>query len=317
MIGTDIERAAELLRSGKVIGIPTETVYGLAANALNEEAVLDIYQIKNRPSFDPLISHFPNKDSIYGYVKEFPVYAQKLSDTLWPGPLTLLLESNGKLPLMISSGSPKIAVRVPGHKMSLELLGLLEFPLAAPSANPFGYISPTRAEHVEAQLGEKIPYILDGGECSIGLESTIIDASSERPKILRLGGYTLSEIAEAGEIEPELLLNQNSNPQAPGQLDKHYSPKSKFILTENIKASLEEHAGKKISILTFGAMEEIEGVFQLNLSKSGSTREAAKNLFHYLRMLDESESELIISVKLPEEEWGLAINDRLRRAAAK
>jgi L-threonylcarbamoyladenylate synthase len=315
MIGTDIRIAAERLNAGETVGIPTETVYGLAANALNEDAVVSIFRIKNRPFFDPLILHVRDIAQAETLIKNFPEKARLLAEAFWPGPLTLLLPKNDIVPDIITSGSELVALRVPSHPMTLDLLRQFDFPLAAPSANPFGYISPTQAEHVELQLGDQISYILDGGHCSIGLESTIINCSGEPYRIARLGGLSMDRIEAVLGEKLELQLHQNSNPSAPGQLDKHYSPISSFVLTDDLITCVNQHLHQKIVVLSFGENPLSDSIYQLNLSKDRDMNEAARNLFHYMRLLDQLEADIIIAESLPSYGLGLAINDRLRRAA--
>src|SRR5690606_29491053 len=238
-IGTDIQKAKQLLEAGELIGFPTETVYGLAGNALNTDAVMKIYETKNRPNFDPLIVHTSGIDQISRYTYPIDAELQKLVDKFWPGPLTLLLKKKPIISDHVTSGLDTVAVRVPDHPLALDLLKSLDFPLAAPSANPFGYISPTRPEHIQDQLGEKIPYILDGGECSVGLESTIIGIEEGQVIIYRLGGTEISAIEEiVGKV---LILPQSSsNPKSPGMLKSHYAPRKSFILGE-IEALAEKY----------------------------------------------------------------------------
>jgi L-threonylcarbamoyladenylate synthase len=193
-IGRDIEKAKSLLMQGDLVAIPTETVYGLAGNALDPEAVALIFETKNRPSFDPLILHTSSIGRVEDFVSSFPEKLKILAESFWPGPLTLLLPRKSVVPDLVTSGLDRVAVRVPKHPLTLALLESLDFPLAAPSANPFGYISPTRPEHVEAQLGEKIPYILDGEACDVGLESTIVGLEEDEIVIYRLGGLEISAI---------------------------------------------------------------------------------------------------------------------------
>jgi L-threonylcarbamoyladenylate synthase len=188
--GTDIEKCAQLLREGKLVAIPTETVYGLAANAFNQDAVVSIYEAKNRPFFDPLIIHTDSVDKAKNFVSFFPEKAKRLADVFWPGPLTLLLPRSNEVPDVVTSGLDNVAIRVPDHELTLKLLEQLDFPLAAPSANPFGYVSPTEPEHVQKQLGNKIPYILDGGKCKVGIESTIIGFDGEDTMVW----YTVLEV---------------------------------------------------------------------------------------------------------------------------
>ncbi len=202
-IGTNIQTAAELLRKGEVVAIPTETVYGLAANAYNEAAVLKIFQAKQRPAFDPLIVHVHSLEQVKEVVsfseltrKDMRKEAEALMVKFWPGPLTLVLPKSDRVPDLVTSGLDTVAVRMPAHPMALELLRSLDFPLAAPSANPFGYVSPTTAQHVADQLGDKIPYILDGGPCTVGVESSIIGWESEADQwvLYRPGGTPVAEI---------------------------------------------------------------------------------------------------------------------------
>jgi L-threonylcarbamoyladenylate synthase len=317
MIGTDITLAAKYLSEGMTVGIPTETVYGLAANALDEDAVLSVFKIKNRPFFDPLIVHVSSIESVRKFTEEFPEKAMKLAQKFWPGPLTLLLKKNDKIPYIITSGSDKVAIRIPDNPLTLALLNQLPFPLAAPSANPFGYISPTRAEHVQDQLGKSVPYILDGGVSGVGLESTIIDCTSEHLTVLRLGGLSVLAIEEC--LGEKLLVNiaANSNPEAPGQLDKHYAPDTKFVLSDNIDKTILKNKGRKIAALIFGQVKVPESIYHLNLSEKASIDEAAHNLFHYMRQLDALKFDIIVAMKLPETGLGMAINDRLARASVK
>ncbi|MEZ5172374.1 MAG: L-threonylcarbamoyladenylate synthase [Bacteroidia bacterium] len=313
-IGTDISVAAEFLQTG-VIGIPTETVYGLAGNALSIDRVTEIFEVKNRPVFDPLIVHVASVDAALDLVKEIPEKLRILAEHFWPGPLTLLLEKKDVIPDLVTSGLSRVAIRVPAHPLTLELLRSIPFPLAAPSANPFGYISPTTAYHVNDQLGEKIPYILDGGPSAVGLESTIIGLENNRPHIYRLGGLPAESIFN---IIGECSIKQSSaNPAAPGMLDSHYSPRKPLFIGD-VNELIRNHAGKSILILGFGQVvinnPEIK---VLNLSTSGNINEAAANLFKMMRLADANPEEIIIADLLPEVGLGRAINDRLKRAAIK
>lgn len=315
MIGRDFLLAADFLRKGQCVGIPTETVYGLAANALNEEAVVSIFKIKNRPFFDPLIIHVKDLESARKYVKSFPEQAERLAKRFWPGPLTMLLPKRDLVPDLVTSGSELVAIRVPNHPLTLSLLNELDFPLAAPSANPFGYISPTQAKHVENQLGDKVSYILDGGSSEVGIESTIVNCSGDHVTVARLGGLSIDELEASLGYRPELNISINSNPLAPGQLDRHYAPNVQFELSEDMETSILMHRHEKMALLTFGDQKFDESIYQLNLSKSENLEEAARNLFHYMRLLDAYTPEVIIAQKLPSYGLGLAINDRLVRAS--
>jgi L-threonylcarbamoyladenylate synthase len=314
-IGVDVKKAAVLLSEGKCVAVPTETVYGLAANALHEGAVLQIFRIKERPNFDPLIVHCKNSADAFSYASIVPVMARKLADEFWPGPLTIVLPKNGIIPMRVTSGLDTVGLRVSNHPKLLELLNLLPFPLAAPSANPFGYVSPTSATHVNDSLGEKIDYILDGGECEKGIESTIIGFENEEPVVYRLGSLSVESIEKVtGKLK--LKINSSSNPVSPGQVKMHYSPHKKVFLSDyqTMKGKLNENCG----FITFKLpIVEDQSKINIVLSKSGSFSEAARNLFAALRALDSADCEVIYAEVLPEDELGRAINDRLRRAAAK
>jgi len=316
MIGNEIKVAVKLLNEGQVVGIPTETVYGLAANGLNEKAVVSIFKIKNRPFFDPLILHFTDVDSINDYVEKISPKALKLAKAFWPGPLTLLMKKSNKVPDIVTSGSPLVGVRIPKHPLTLSLLEQLDYPLAAPSANPFGYISPTKAEHVENQLGDLVPYILDGGDCQVGLESTIVDCSSEQIKIKILGGLSVQEIENCLGESIEIEISSGSNPSAPGQLDKHYAPRTPFVIVDDIESQLIKFNDKKMAFLGFGDIQVNENLYTLNLSHNSDLSEAAQNLFHYMRLLDQIGFDCILTMKVPDFDLGRAINDRMKRAAA-
>jgi len=317
-IGKDIEKAKLLLQKGKLVAIPTETVYGLAGNALDAKAVALIFETKNRPSFDPLILHTSSIERVEDFVESFPEKLKMLAENFWPGPLTLLLPRKPIVPDLVTSGLDRLAVRVPKHPLALALLESLDFPLAAPSANPFGYISPTTPTHVAAQLGEKIPYILDGGACEVGLESTIVGLEENEIVIYRLGGLEISAIGKL--VGPVKIKDySSSNPSAPGQLDSHYAPRKPFVLGD-LKALVKKYEEQKtdFAILSFSEFfPEVKPTNQIALSPNSNLHEAAKNLFSAMRKLDEGNSAVILAELLPEEGLGRAINDRLRRAAVK
>jgi len=317
-IGKDISKAKQLLEAGELVGIPTETVYGLAGNALDPKAVSKIFETKNRPSFDPLIIHTGSMEQISDYTAEIIPELEDLAHKFWPGPLTLLLPKKSIVPDLVTSGLDRVAVRVPSHPLTRELLLSLDFPLAAPSANPFGYISPTQASHVMDQLGGKIPYILDGGSCEIGLESTIVGVEEGQIIIYRLGGVEVSAIKQV--VGNVLILPQSSsNPKSPGMLKSHYAPRKPFVLGD--LDQLVPHylaKGKKFGLLSFQkAFEEVDAANQRVLSEKGDFREAAQHLFAAMRYLDQQDVSVILSEELPEKGLGKAINDRLRRASAK
>ncbi len=316
--GQDIRLAANFLNEGKLVSIPTETVYGLAGNALNPVAVASIFETKNRPSFDPLIIHISGIDQVEKYTENFPKPLQKLAEKFWPGPLTLLLSRKNTIPDLVTSGLDRVAVRVPDHPLTLALLNFLDFPLAAPSANPFGYISPTTAAHVHAQLGEKIPYILDGGSCKVGLESTIVGMEGGEVIIYRLGGLEITEIETVvGEVK--IKDHSSSNPQVPGLLESHYAPQKPFFIGP-LGQMIHDFRARKVDfgVLSFDKIiDDISTERQFCLSRSSDLKEAAANLFAAMRLLDESGAEVILAELMPEVGLGRAINDRLKRASSK
>ena len=315
IIGNDIQKAKNELENGNLVAIPTETVYGLAANALNEVSVAKIFEAKQRPTFDPLIVHTHSLDMVYQFAENIHPKLLQLAQTFWPGPLTLLLPKKECIPSLVTSGLDRVGVRVPSHPLTLQLLQQLEFPLAAPSANPFGYISPTSALHVQKQLGSKLNYILDGGDCKVGIESTIVGEENDEIIIYRLGGLSIDAIEQViGKVS--IQLNQSSNPKAPGQLKSHYAPKKPFFVG-SLRELQKIHQDKKVGIITFGDFVATHhNVVVKNLSETKNYNQAAINLFSFMRELDESDVDVIICELLPEQNLGLAINDRLRRAGS-
>ena len=313
IISGDINRAAELLRAGSLVAIPTETVYGLAGNALDTPCVAKIFAAKNRPSFDPLIVHIGSLETLNDFVTEVPEAALKLIQIFWPGPLTLVLKKKSVIPDLVTSGQETVAIRMPAHPLALELLNKLDFPLAAPSANPFGYISPTTANHVNAQLNGGIPMILDGGPCKVGLESTILDCSKAQLRVLRAGGISIEDIEKiVGKVD--IAISSSSNPSAPGMLENHYSPRKPLYLG-NPQELIREFSEEKIAVLSFEKKYHEHN--NLILSAKGDLAEAAQNLFGFLRQLDQLNVDKIIAEEVPNIGLGRAINDRLRRASKK
>jgi L-threonylcarbamoyladenylate synthase len=310
-IGKDITRAADLLRNGEVVAIPTETVYGLAGNALDTEAVIRIYEAKQRPRFNPLIIHVPSLESAGKYVKEVPAEIRALAARFSPGPLSYLLPKTAVVPDLVTAGSDRVVIRIPSHSLTLDLLGQLDFPLAAPSANPFGYVSPVTAEHVKQGLNGRIPYILDGGPCSVGLESTIVGIEDGEIFIHRLGGVTADDIRSVIGREPKFSLF-HKKPDTPGQLKSHYAP-GKPLIVGDVDAIIDSNPGKKIAVISYNRKYDV--FLNKVLSPTGNLHEAASNLFTALRELDRSEAEIILAEKFPDEGMGMAINDRLSRAA--
>ncbi|MDO8951386.1 MAG: L-threonylcarbamoyladenylate synthase [Draconibacterium sp.] len=314
LIGKDIETAVALLNSNQVIAIPTETVYGLAGNALNPSTVENIYKIKNRPFKNPLIIHLPDTTQINKYVKNIPALAEKLAEHFWPGPLTLLLPKNDIIPDIVTAGLPNVAVRIPSHPIALQLLRKLSFPLAAPSANPFGYISPTSAEDVKSILFGKIDYILDGGICQKGIESTIIGFQNNQAILYRHGSISVEEIES---VTGRLIIaaKNETTPDAPGMLSKHYAPYTKTFLTNDVKNLIRIFSDKKIGLLLFNQkISDTTVLYQEILSPSKNLKQAASNLYAALHRLDKCKLDMIIAERLPDEGLGKTINDRLERA---
>ncbi|MEQ8812550.1 MAG: L-threonylcarbamoyladenylate synthase [Imperialibacter sp.] len=314
-IGIDIDKAKSYLDRGQLIGLPTETVYGLAGNAFNEAAVLKIFQVKNRPSFDPLIAHTNSLEKVKTFVKDIPDVALDLAEAFWPGPLTLLLPKKKRIPLLLTSGLKTVAVRIPDHPLTTALLEQLDYPLAAPSANPFGYVSPTTAHHVQDQLGESIPYILDGGPCRVGIESTIIGFENNKPVVYRLGGKRIDEIEKLiGTVR--IRTNMSSDPAAPGMLKSHYAP-TKRVVVGDLEELIPKLNPMKVAVISFQKdFPEVPENNKFILSKAGNIDEAAANLFSAMRKMDKTAANCIIAEYVPEIGLGKAINDRLKRAQA-
>ena len=312
-ITTDIAYCQELLKDNQLVAIPTETVYGLAANAFDTDAVSQIFKMKGRPRFNPLIVHIHDLKQLDDLATDIPNVAMKLAKAFWPGSLTLILPKQLSVPDIITAGKPTVGVRMPNHPMTLELLKGLPFPLAAPSANPFTRVSPTSAEHVAHYFGERIPAILDGGPCQVGLESTIIGFDGNTPVVYRKGGISIEAIEEVvGKVA--LLTENNTAPQAPGMLVKHYSPSTRLIVSHSVLESIQKNQHLKLGVLTFDSSYKGENIVLRMLSEEGDLKEAAKKLFSTLHELDALNLDLIIAEKFPETGLGKSINDRLHRA---
>ena len=313
--GSDIKYAKQVLEEGGLVGIPTETVYGLAANALDHAAVVKIFEAKNRPSFDPLILHVGSVGEFENYAKVIPKNAMRLAEKVCPGPISFVFKKKKAVPDLVTSGHPTVALRVPNHPLTLKLLKGLNFPLAAPSANPFGFTSPTTAQHVLEQLHDQVGYVLDGGECQVGLESTIIDFSNQKPIVLRLGGLSLEFLEE--ELHTQMAVKtSSSNPNAPGMLSAHYNP-GKPIVIGDIDLELKLRTDQNVGVLAFRKKRVgVSNAFQRVLSPTGDVAEAAQNFFRMLREFNKLNVDVVLAEWLPEEGLGRAINDRLKRAAA-
>lgn len=311
---SDIQKAAQIIQEGGLVAFPTETVYGLGADALNPYAVAGVFEAKNRPQFDPLIVHVADMRQADILVTQFPDKALKLVEKFWPGPLTLVLPKSSMVPDIVTSSLPTVAIRVPRHPMALELIRESGRPIAAPSANPFGRVSPTTADHVRKSLGDKVQMILDGGPCAVGVESTIISFNGKEPALLRPGGTSLEEIqALIGHVKVETTAVEK--PMAPGQLPQHYAPRTPLLLDTSLESL---PSGKKIGLLAFQEPLDPSPYSALEvLSPKGDMKEAAANLFAALRRLDEKFLDVILVHPVPHEGLGRAINDRLYRASHK
>jgi L-threonylcarbamoyladenylate synthase len=316
IISKDIQKAVQLLTEDYLVAIPTETVYGLAGNIFSEKAIKSIFSTKQRPFFNPLIVHIPSVKSLNGLVTHVPEKAKLLAATFWPGSMTLVLKKSKTIPDIITAGKDTVAVRVPNHPITLELLKQLPFPLAAPSANPFGSISPTKPVHVENYFKNSIKMVLDGGSCANGIESTIIGFENEEPVIYRLGALALEEIeAVVGKIS--IKNKKEEKPDAPGMLARHYAPKTSTFLVDNVAAEIEKNIGKKMGVLVFKTSLNNENITEIILSKNGSLQEAASKLYSAMHDLDSKNLDLIIAERFSEFGLGKSINDRLQRATFK
>jgi L-threonylcarbamoyladenylate synthase len=308
----DVERAAQVLRRGGLVAFPTETVYGLGADALNPSAMARVFECKRRPRFDPLIVHLATPEALSSVAAEVTAAAAQLARRFWPGPLTLVLPKRAEVPDITTSGLPTVAVRVPDHPLALSLLEQAGVPVAAPSANPFGRVSPTRAEHVIEQLAGDVDVILDGGPCRVGVESTIVGLTGPRPTLLRAGGVPAEEVEEV--VGPlEIPPPAGERPLAPGGLESHYAPRTPLVL--RAPASFEPPPGR-VGLLALREPPSRSGYAAVEvLSPTGDLREAAVRLFAALRALDARGLDLIVAEPVPESGLGRAILDRLRRGA--
>ena len=309
----DILGAARFISEGKIGGVPTETVYGLAANALNEVAVAKIFRAKSRPFIDPLIVHVSDMQ-MAERVAEFSEDARRLAKRFWPGPLTMILPKKPCVPDLVTAGMPTVAVRMPSHKTMHELIVAADVPIAAPSANPFGYVSPTCAAHVAEQLGDKIDFVLDGGECECGVESTIVLMTSTPKKLLRPGPVRADEIEEAlGEKIDRAPKVNEAHPQAPGMLKSHYSPKHALELFDDDSEIPADFRGEVVYL----SRPNNPKPNQFWLSENGDPNDVQRNLFSLLRKLDKISKFGFYCQRPPDGDAWLAVGDRLGRARNK
>ena len=308
-----IEEAARTIRRGGVVAFPTETVYGLGASVADALAVAKIFEVKARPRIDPIIVHVASLElaRLYG---DFPSIAQSLMERFWPGPLTLIVPKKPSVPPIVTAGLDTVAIRIPSHPAALALIRASGCGIAAPSANPFGFVSPTEAQHVAEQLGDKLELILDGGPCAIGVESTILSLVSNPPCVLRSGGTTIEELESIlGRLET--AVGATKRPQAPGQLARHYATRTRLEIAE--EGSDESRSDERLGLLSLlpPSLPHQYAALEV-LSPLGDLREAAANLFGALHRLDRLALDRIIARPVREEGLGIAIMDRLRRCAA-
>lgn len=310
----DIFLAKHLLEAGEVIGIPTETVYGLAANAFDEAAIAKIFSIKNRPSYNPLILHIGNFEQLESIVLPFDDLMEQITKKFWPGPLTILCPKRENVPSIVTAGSDLMAVRMPSHPLTLELLNCLSFPLVAPSANISNRISPTSATHVLKYFEHKIPLVLDGGVCSNGIESTIISVENNQIMIHRQGAISKEALEIFGV---EVVLKNNQLITSPGNFVKHYAPNKPMFLTDRPDLLYEIFGNKRVGFLLFQPNQNLNNTakkYYLS-DRNGDFKTAMKNLYLLLHTLEQDDIDLIIAEKLPDYNEGCAINDRLKRAS--
>jgi L-threonylcarbamoyladenylate synthase len=316
MITSDITLIKQQLERGEVVGIPTETVYGLAANIYDEQAISKIFTTKGRPNTNPLIVHVKSMEQARTLVAHFPPKAALLAERFWPGALTLILPKSELISPSITANQSTVAVRMPNHSTTLQLLETLDFPLAAPSANPYNRISPTRSSHVEAYFPQIA--ILEGGNCEAGVESTILSFEGDEVVLLRHGAIPVEAIEkEVGRILDR--TGSDSTQLAPGRSKKHYSPLCELIISYEPLFMLSAVQQKKVGILWFKEVQIHSPKVAINhiLSPSGSFQEAAANMYDALHQLEKSGVDLIIVERLPNQDLGRTINDRFERAAVK
>ncbi len=314
-VSTDRNSAVELLRQGEAVALPTETVYGLAADALNPIAVAKIFEAKGRPRFDPLIIHLPDPgwlEKVADPLKQHRQLVSSLAEKFWPGPFTMVLPKRDIIPEIVTAGLETVAVRISAHPIFSEIVSAFGKPLSAPSANRFGRISPTTAKHVLDELNGHIPLIIDAGPTTHGIESTIVAVHDSKIDILRRGPITSEQLSKFGEVGIATVLEKIS---APGQLPSHYAPKTPLRIVDNLK-SFTPMTNERCALLAWTPIKNDERFVAIrNLSRQQHLREAAANLFRYLRELDALDVDLIVAERVPGEGLGAAILDRLQRAS--
>ena len=315
-VGKSINESIRNLKKGEIVGIPTETVYGLGVNALDQKAVSKVFKLKKRPYYDPLICHTDSIEKVKMFVKTFPKKAEILAKNFWPGPLTILLEKKNIIPDITTSKLKLVGFRIPDNKLTLSILKKIDFPVAAPSANPFGYISPTSPNHILNMFNNEISYVLDGGGCNIGIESTIVGFENKKTLVYRVGGITIEKLEKIiGKVE---IFKKNINlPKSSGMLKNHYSPK-KDLIVGDIQSLIKKFFNKKIGILSFNKYyNDVDLKNQIILSKNLNLEQASRNLYKSLHLLDNMNVDVILTSLLPNHGIGKSINDRIIKASKK
>ncbi|MEU8222441.1 L-threonylcarbamoyladenylate synthase [Kribbella sp. NPDC048915] len=313
----DVERAVQVLRAGGLVAVPTETVYGLGADAENPAALARIFAAKGRPPSHPLIVHLASADQLDAWAADVPDTARKLAERFWPGPLTLVLRRGDRVPLEATGGLDTVALRVPAHPVALELLTAFGGGIAAPSANRFGSVSPTTADHVRSELGDAVDFVLDGGPCQVGLESTIVDVTGDEPTVLRPGGVTREDLEAALGIQ--LAVPATSHIRVPGQHPSHYAPNAKVVLVDPddvvAEAEAAQERGHRVGVFLPPSQADTPVKAHAIVAVPPSPEVYARELYGFLRELDDRDCDLIIASLPAEQDLGLAIANRLRRAA--
>ena len=314
LVSKDISKAIDILQRGELVSIPTETVYGLAGNIFSESAIKKIFEMKKRPMFNPLIVHLASLDQLNEIVRHIPEKAKLLAEAFWPGPLTLILSKQKHIPDLVTAGKDTVGVRIPRHPITLELLRQLKFPLAAPSANPFGNISPTSSTHVKNYFDGVLEMVLEGGECQSGIESTIVGFQKEEPVVYRLGSTSLEAIENiVGKVS--IQNKKETAPNAPGMLSRHYAPETHTFLVDDAAEFIKQYPDKKIGVISFDKEIIVPQItVQRVLSIKGDLEEATSLLYATMHELDSLDLDMIVAQRFPDYGLGKSINDRLQRA---
>lgn len=315
-ISSDVARAVELLRAGRLVAFPTETVYGLGADATNASAVSKIFAVKGRPPDHPLIVHIPRAEDLSFWAIDVPPAALVLARPFWPGPLTLILRRHSSVPNVVTGSLDTVGIRVPDHPVALSLLEQFKGGIAAPSANRFGRVSPTEAAHVADEFGDLLDFILDGGRCRVGIESTIVDLSTGDPIILRPGGITREILEEA--LNVSVPIRRDDSVRSPGQHPTHYAPRARIIMVQSTEVIVQVErlldSGCRVAVMSEYPIEALPPCV-IRIPLSGTLPEMAHQLYARLRLADAMNVDVVVTVPPPISGLGLAIDDRLRRAS--